>query len=265
MPGAIPGSQYDLNTPLSESALGEPGIAPGTPGDVYTPLGGVPAAAGAGLTLSQLAAGAGVANAGMSLSKLLGLTGDAATAVDALGRAVPGLLGAYAANQQGDALSDIAGKEDARIREFMAYGAPSRDRYEASFAPGFDIGSDPALKGAMDTTSDTLLRRLSATGGNPFGNPSGMIEANKSVLNNVALPYLQNYRNQNASTGGYGAFNTTAAGGGNTNALNMAGLGADKTMWNSLGLAADQAFGAPQTSLADLLKKLQGGNIFSPD
>ena len=258
---AIPGSQYDLNTPLSESALGEPRIAPGTPGDVYTPLGGVPAAAGAGLTLSQLAAGAGVANAGMSLSKLLGLTGDAATAVDALGRAVPGLLGAYAANQQGDALSDIAGKEDARIREFMAYGAPSRDRYEASFAPGFDIGSDPALKGAMDTTSDTLLRRLSATGGNPFGNPSGLIEANKSVLDSVALPYLQNYRNQNASTGGYGAFNTTAAGGGNSNALNLAGVGADTNVWNALGSSASSVFNPP-SSLEELLKKFKGSNLF---
>ena len=262
---AIPGSQYDLNTPLSQSALGEPVIAPGTPGDVYTPLGGVPAAAGAGLTLSQLAAGAGVVNAGMSLSKLLGLTGDAATAVDALGRAVPGLIGAYAANKQADTLSDIAGKEDARIREFMAYGAPSRDRYEASFAPGFDIGKDPALQGAMDTTSDTLLRRLSATGGNPYGNPSGMIEANKSVLNNVALPYLQNYRNQNASTGGYGAFNTTAAGGGNTNALNLAGLNADSGMWGGLAGAAGDVFNPKpqQQSLADLLKQLQGMGGYS--
>ena len=215
----------------------------------------------AGLTLSKLAQGASVANAGLSLSKMLGLTGDAATAVDALGRAIPGLLGAYAASKQADATKDLAAREDARIREFMAYGAPSRDRYEASFAPGFDIGKDPALQGAMDTTSDTLLRRLSANGGNPFGNPGGLIEANKSVLDSVALPYLQNYRKQNASTGGYGAFNTTAAGGGNSNALNLAGVGSDTNVWNALGSSASSVFNPP-SSLEELLKKFKGSNLF---
>jgi 7-keto-8-aminopelargonate synthetase-like enzyme len=56
------------------------------------------------------------------------------------------------------------------------------------------------------------LRRLSATGGNPFGNPGGLIEANKQIGASLDAPWLQNYRNQNASTGGYGAFNTAAPG-----------------------------------------------------
>ena len=240
-------AQYGI--PGAQSVFGTAGAAA-----AGTAAGAASGAAGAG--------GAGGATAGATgLASLLGLTGTAATAVDALGRAVPGLLGAYAASQQGDATKDLAAKEDARIREFMAYGAPSRDRYEASFAPGFDIGKDPALRGAMDTASDTLLRRLSANGGNPFGNPGGLIEANKSVLDSVALPYLQNYRNQNASTGGYGAFNTTAAGGGNSNALNLAGVGSDTNVWNALGSSASSVFNPP-SSLEELLKKFKGSNLF---
>jgi hypothetical protein len=201
-------------------------------------------------------AGTGAATAGATtLSQLLGVTGTGATALDALGRAIPGLIGAYAASEQGDAYGDLINADNARYQSNLALGAPSRSRYEASFAPGFDISQDPALQGAMDTTTQTLLRQLS-TQGNPYGNPSGLAEVNKYVLGNVALPYLQNYRNQNASTGGYGAFNTSAASGPNMN-LAGAGVNADSNVWGGLGGAAADVF-TPRTSLSDLLKGIKG-------
>ena len=132
----------------------------------------------------------------------------------------------------------------------MGFGAPSRQRYEASFAPGFDITQDPALKGAMDTSMQSLLRGLS-TQGNPFGNPGGMAEALKYVTGNVALPYLQNYRNQAAATGGYGAFSTAAPG---------AASGAIKAggdVYADLGRGAAQLFNPP-TSLEQALRTIKG-------
>ena len=68
---------------------------------------------------------------------------------------------------------------------------------------GFDpYQSISGYRGAVDTANESLLRKLSAQGGNPFGNPGGLIEAQKSVINGTALPAIQNYQQQNANTGG---------------------------------------------------------------
>ena len=119
------------------------------------------------------------------------------------------------------AQQDIAARNEALAREYMGYGAPSRTRYEASFAPGFDITQDPALKSALDASNESMLRKASING-NPAGNPGVLAEILKYATSNVALPYLQNYRNQNASTGGFGAFSTAAPGAAN-NAINATG------------------------------------------
>ena len=256
---------YSLLDPtMGASTFGGLGAGAGAGSMLGTGLkvAGVGAGAGAGAgAAGATGVGLGTAVTGASgLSSLKNILDNGGSVDDWLniaGKAAPGLIGAFAANEQADAIRDVGGKEDARIREFMTFGAPSRERYEASFAPGFDITSDPALRGAMDTTTDTLLRRLSASGGNPYGNPGGLMEAEKYVMGNVALPYLQNYRNQNASTGGYGAFNTTAAGGGDTTKLNLAGINADAGMWGGLGDAASSVF-TPRSSLDQLLKQLKG-------
>ena len=119
------------------------------------------------------------------------------------------------------AQQDIAARNEALAREYMGYGAPSRTRYEASFAPGFDITQDPALKSALDASNESMLRKASING-NPAGNPGVLAEILKYATSNVALPYLQNYRNQNASTGGFNAFSTAAPGAAN-NAINATG------------------------------------------
>jgi hypothetical protein len=168
------------------------------------------------------------------------------------GAAAPALLSMYASGQQSEALEEVARMENERYQQNFALGAPSRARYEASFADGFDITRDPALKAAMEGTSTTLLNRLS-TQGNPFGNPSGVAEANKYVLSNVALPYLQNYRTQNANTGGYSAFNTSAASGPNMQPT-LSAINADMNVWNAAGAGAADIF-TPKTDFQDLWKK----------
>lgn len=162
-------------------------------------------------------AGSGLGN--MTLERLLsgdvGL-GDLSSAVTLgdLGRVLGTAGSIYGANEQANKLKELSDR-------YMALGEPSRQRYEASFDPNFDVSKIPGLEGAMDTSYQALLRGLS-THGNPFGAPSGLADALKYVSGNVALPALQNYRNQLAATGGYGAF-STAAPGAATGAINAGG------------------------------------------
>ena len=116
--------------------------------------------------------------------------------------------------------------------------------------PGFDPSSIPGYTGAVDTASKSLLARLSATGGNPFGNPGGMIEANKAIINGTALPAIQNYQNENLNAGygaGFGASNTAATGAINANAGSLTG---------AAGAMGQHT--APDTSHATLLQQLKG-------
>lgn len=170
-----------------------------------------------------------------------------------LGKAAPGLIGAFGADQQNKTLADLA-------KRFEDYGAPSRARYEASFAPGFNLANvDGAYKGALDQTSESLLRRLSAQNGNPFGNPGGLIEANKQIVNGTALPALNTYRNQNANTGGLGALAGAYPG------MAAGAAGSNSNVWNALGGAASDVLNpkpAP-TSLADLYKLINSGSALA--
>lgn len=177
-----------------------------------------------------------------ALGKILDGTATADDYLKVFGQAAPGLIGAFTADQQTGLLKDLADK-------YAAYGEPSRARYEASYAPGF---TPPEVQPAIDAATEAGLRKLS-TQGNPYGNPGGLMELTKYVTGNVALPQLNTYRNQNAATGGYNAFNTaapTAA----TNAVNS-GPG----MWANLA----SAFGSvtnPTVSLQDLLKQINIGS-----
>lgn len=157
-------------------------------------------------------------------------------------------VGSVAGNQaQSDALKSLSD-------QYMALGAPSRSRYEASFAPGFDITTaDPAVKTAMDASYNSLLRGLS-TNGNPFGNPGGLAEAMKYVTGNIALPATQNYRNQNAATSGIGAFSSAAPGAaiGSINATGNSYADIGRGLANLL---------SPPTSLDQLLKSIKGTGV----
>jgi hypothetical protein len=196
--------------------------APGVAGAVT----GLPLTAAAGGTALGAGAAAAGAGGGVGATKLGDILSGNVSPGDIASNATLGdlahILGTGAAtigsiygNQQ------IADQYQQLANQYMNLGAPSRARYEATFDPNFDINSLPGLKGAMDTSTQSILRGLS-TNGNPFGNPGGLAEAMKYVTGNVALPALQNYRNQNAATGGYGAFSTAAPGAAG-NAINATG------------------------------------------
>jgi hypothetical protein len=224
------------------------GIAPGA--DLASEVAGGYGNAGATSSIiGAAAAGTAVTEAAKqtALQKVLAGIATAADWATLAGQALPGVISAFGSNQQANALSDLA-------KEQSALGAPSRARYEASYAPGFDLAaSDPGYAGALDAATQAQMRALS-TKGNPFGNPGGLIEANKQIVNGTAMPALNTYRNMNAQSGGFGSINSAAP------ATAASSIGANNNVYSDLGAA----FGAvtnPQSSLDELLKKLNGKNI----
>lgn len=170
---------------------------------------------------------------GTSLASLLGKLGAAG-------------LGAYGANQQSNALADLA-------KKYSDYGAPSRARFEAGMSPGFDPMSIPGYAGALDTASKSLLARLSATGGNPFGQPGGLIEANKAIVSGTALPALNEYLRQNANVGFGSSMNAAIP-------LETGAVGQQGNIYNALGYGLNTLTN-PQPSLSDMVKALQQGGL----
>lgn len=249
--GAVPLTSGAAGLGLTEAELAAAGAGLGS-GIEGAAIGAGPVAAGsglAGLGASGVGTSAATSAAGGALSKILNGTATSSDYLDIIGRAAPGLLGAYASNQQTNAMTDLANK-------FSEYGAPSRARYEASMTPGFDPTSIAGYQGALDTASQSILRKLSATGGNPYGNPGGLIEANKQIVSGTAMPIIQNYQNQNANTGGLGAL---AAAYPSTQA---AATQSGSNVYNALGNAAGEAFNPKQTpaqSLADIYKLINSG------
>jgi hypothetical protein len=181
----------NINTGPADTTQGQTSDpnSPGIQNDGVTPV----------TTPTSGSSGSGTSNA---LSRIMDGTASTADWLSVIGGGAATGLGIYGANEQANKLKEIADR-------YYATGAPSRERYEASFAPGFKATDMPGYQDALDTSTDTLLRRAS-TGGNPVGNPGVMAEIAKYVTGNVALPALQNYRTQNANTGGYSSFNTAA-------------------------------------------------------
>lgn len=180
---------------------------------------------------------------GSAIAKILAGTATGEDWAKLAGQALPGLVSAFGSSQQ-------ASNQKALTDQLLAYGAPSRARYETSMTPGFDPNSIPGYSAAVNNASDAVLRSLS-TQGNPFGNPGGLIEANKKIVAGTALPAIQQYQNQNANTGQIGAL-TSAAPASAQNALS-----ANNNVWSDLGSAASSALN-PQPDLASILKQLAG-------
>lgn len=159
-----------------------------------------------------------------------------------IGNAGAAGLGALGASNTADAYRDISNK-------YLALGAPSRDRYEASFAPGFSMTQDPGYQDALDQTTKATLHGLSVNG-NPAGSPNAWTQTLSDVNSKFAYPALQTYRNTNANAGGISTLGT-AAPGADTNAV-KAGQG----VYDSLGAGAANIFNPPQR-LSDILTQLK--------
>lgn len=179
-----------------------------------------------------------------ALAKQYGITPSSAMALikNLIAKGAPAALGAVAANNQANSLSALADK-------YAAYGAPSRARYEASFAPGFSMESDPGYKDALDQTAKATLHGLSVTG-NPSDSPNAWTQTLSDVNSKFAYPALQAYRGGNAAAGGI-ATGTAAAPGLDTSSIN-----ARTNVFNALGAGANDIFN-PQPSLAQTLAEYQ--------
>lgn len=194
-----------------------------------------------------------IKNLPTSALKSLGLTKpdgslDGASIAGLLGKLGAAGLGAYASNQQAGALSDLANK-------YSEYGAPSRARFEASMTPGFDPNSIPGYAGALDSTSKSVLAKLSATGGNPFGSPGALIDANKAIVSGTALPAINEYQRLNLSAGGLGNLNAAIP------ALQSQAIGQDANFYNALGYGLNAATAPKQMSVEDLIKSFGIGGL----
>ena len=117
-------------------------------------------------------------------------------------------------------------------------------------SPGFDPNSIPGYAGALDSTSKAVMAKLAATGGNPFGNPGGLIDANKQIVSGTALPAIQNYQALNANTG----FGPAMSG---AMQLQQQQIGAQSNVPAAIASGLG-SLTAPDNSLQALLKQLSG-------
>lgn len=220
--------------------------------------GGLGAGAGGATAGTGTSPSLGTIGQGLGLANILGgggaATGGAGAGGLNYGAGAAGLLGMLGAYQKSNALGDLANK-------LWSVGGPSRDRYEQSMQQGFDpYASISGYKGAVDTANESLLRRLSATGGNPFGNPGGLIEAQKQVISGTALPAIQNYQNMNANTGGLSNLSGSFSNIGSAAANSAGGVA------NAAGGALGGLLGSdPQSQFLNFLRQYGGGQSGTPD
>ena len=159
-------------------------------------------------------------------------------------RGIPGALGALGASQQADAIGELGNK-------YFGIGAPSRQRYEASFQPGFTMSSDPGYQDALDQATRAFTNRNSVgtgTGGVGTAGPNAWSQTLEDLNSKFAFPALQNYRTQNANTGGFSSFNTAAPG------MDTGAIAQQGQVFSNIGGAVGDIFNPPRKrTLADLL------------
>lgn len=207
----------------------------------FTGGGASPAAGGLEGVINQVKQ---IPGGGSVLSRIANGTATSEDWMSAGGKLLSTALGIYGSSQQSNALSDLASK-------YENFGGPSRARFESSMSPGFNPMSIPGYAGALDSTSKSVLARLSASGGNPFGNPGGLIDANKQIVAGTALPAINEYQRLNANTG----FGNSMNGAMN---LQQQAIGADGGALNALGYGLN-SLTSTQPSLADLYRQITGG------
>lgn len=178
--------------------------------------------------------------AGTAISRVLNGTATGADWLELAGRLGPAALGAFASGQQADAFGDLSDR-------YMAIGAPSRARFEGSFAPGFSMADEPGYSDALDQTTKSFLHKASI-GGNPADSPNAWAETLKGVNSTFAFPALNEYRRLNAGAGGLAALTSAAP------AAASSAIGAEKGIYDSIGVGAADVFNPPK-SLDEILRQ----------
>jgi hypothetical protein len=184
----------------------------------------------------------------LDMAKTFGITPASAlqSILKAAGRAAPAALGVIGANRQANSLEALANK-------YLDMGAPSRARYEASFAPGFTLANEPGYMDALNQTSKATLHGLSVQG-NPAGSPNAWNQTLSDINTKFSMPALQNFRNMNANAGGIASLQTSAPG------FDTGAVNAGKGVFDAIGGGLNDIFN-PKPSLAQTLadyKRLLG-------
>lgn len=227
------------------------GIGAGATG---TGIAGATGAAGTSLApgffASEALPAAAATTAASTLAPTGGTSGGPAipgSALEGILRGLPAAFGAIGSKQQADAYKDLADK-------YMAIGAPSRARYEGSFAPGFTMENDPGYKDALDQSAKATLHGLSVTG-NPAGSPNAWSSSLSDLYQKTAYPALKDYRTTNAGAGGMTTLTAAAPAAANS------GINADANIYNAVGAGAADIFN-PKPSLAEIFKQLRTAGAY---
>lgn len=186
---------------------------------------------------------------GSPLANLLGVNPDLVSVLGGLGAAGLGMAGA---NQQADAMREIAARDDARIREMMGFGAPYRQRLaDLSANPGSYLSS-PEVQTSVQQGTDALARALSVRG-NPAGSGTALQEIQNYSANQL-FGKLGQEKDRLAGFGGLTAYNTAGAQGPNL-APSLGAAQAQGGIYDSLGYGLGQLT-QQRSSLSNLLRGL---------
>lgn len=194
----------------------------------------IPQSSGTPSWLSQ------IAKAPTSLLKSLGLSDSDVSMIGKLGAAG---LGAYASNQQSNALAEQAAK-------FAEYGAPYRQQLASLQSDPGSFLSSPRVTSAVDQGTSAMARALSARDGNPTGSGRALQEMQNYATNSL-YGQLTNRENQLANFGGLSNFNAAAP------SANLASVQQTGNMYNAIGAGINDIFN-PQPTYLDLIKAMKG-------
>jgi hypothetical protein len=193
-------------------------------------------------TIKQIAKTGGDVKSALSM---LGITGsDAMKALGSLGAAG---LGAYASNQQTNAL-------EAQAQRYEGYGAPYRQKLSDLYKDPTSFLSSPEVRVPVDQGTSSLMRSLS-TQGNPFGSGNAL-QQGQSYASDQLFGKLGQEKDRLAGFGGLSSYNQ-AAPQASTNAINSS-----SNAWNAVGAGANNIFNPPQTqaqTMAEWAKAMRGG------
>lgn len=152
-------------------------------------------------------------------------------------------LGAYASNQQSNALADVA-------KQYAEYGAPYRQQLAALQSDPGSFLSSPRVTSAVDQGTSAMARALSARDGNPVGSGRALQEMQNYATNSL-YGQLTNRENQLANFGGLSNFNAAAP------QTGLASVQSQGNMYNAIGAGINDIFN-PQPTYIDLLKAMKG-------
>ncbi len=245
--GAAPGAWQTMMNGGSALTPGNGEFGSTKPGDAVYDVNGNPIDTGGvynptfmdGLK-SMLGIGGSELSAAAAVKSLLGggSGGSGSSILDILGRAAPGLIGAYASSKATDAYKEMADK-------FAGYGAPYRQRLSDIYADPSRFLNSPEVQKPVQMGSDIMARSLSVQG-NPTGSGNALQQL-QSYSADQLFGRLGQEKDRLSGFGGLSAYNAAAP------SAAASVIGSSNNTANALGAAANNVFTPPKT-LAEQLQ-----------